>query len=1207
MEVRDEVTCVASHPKLPYVAYATRVTTRNPIVDESVMCSHVKVLLSDSKRSWLHVSQHNCSDICVSTPLLQVWDYERRYFVASFGESGVVSSLSFSPNGQLLAVARNGDARFTSLTDSSVHRVALYNVLHGFRLLKTDVDSIEDGTHNSEITCLAFCQASMEAGDKVSWGGTSLAYYNQIKSERARKSWMRPKVNERLTSMDRNMSIIATGSMDGQVRLWDYVTNQYMTIEKAQSNNTIVSVRSVSFSTDGRCLAALYSNNTVVMWSFSKNRPRLPKIDRDLLETKLCAEYEQKMATQELENKLKGKKKKSKAELEEDKEQEFVKIKEFVKNLRDVLPAPPIPSLGFPNSFLNIRMRKHNNEKKSFNTMTVIPGFANPSSFKTKDNDVNFIDEFPPAYPQCELDTKDVLQMYARVKNGELFKALFVTERTQLEIERVLSESFDKNALTIQQRRKLEKELREMNKKAEMERLREQELDAEAIEQSKRMIKENQAAGDDDDDMGLGMFDKEGNPISLARPTELDNPLASQTVAGKSVVLAVDVRVEYLEPLPYPPEAGTQVRTFNIERYRTILSTPDPALIPVEYLEGKSMAVLDPVKFIDDPDPRYREEHRLLMQRGAAPKERKFDLLGELLIRDQNREYLFPLAQLEQIQVGKYSVEHLSSVGARNPANCCMSLIGKEDQLHLVAPNAETLDEWVHVLRYILWRAGRNFAPSSGSEQFLVEVPPSEAYLDVDLVEALNANVSMGLWTLMGANSKYNTNSGLNKKKKTTRSNVGTHYDSDEENSEDDMLEDDNFYFGLDFLDNIFATTCHTYRLFLGGDHFAGILQVRVNHDAVYEYYCLDNKDPTKIPSASSIAYTTSLIEKGLNRHSDHMSALKNNKLSMPPLELVPKKGGNIGMGSNLDAGDLLRLLSVAHGQHDGAELGDWIWMSAQVGSRCPNINMCMASWDGKYVLTGETVGGSESGKHVDLPEQDELLFLNLSEEEAAMLVGSKARDAEHTGKNKDRDDDDDDDDDDRDRSKPLEYSLSVWRIAEGTLARRTLGKHDLMVSGICVLPMGLVPKVGCPSEDDYALASGSADETVRFWSYHQGALDSNATDTSGEVQIVERPHFLRLLLASPALAQQGVGPRYVGIDTEITAEGKAKQLISATQRKYQELLHERQQKAMMEAAEKAIHRAATLSADPTKNIAPAGQQIKQLDKIIQLRSGDTK
>jgi WD40 repeat protein len=64
-----------------------------------------------------------------------------------------------------------------------------------------------------------------------------------------------------------NGQVLATGSFDGQVRLWDVATGQQ--IGGPLTDGSTASIDSVAFSTDGRTLAAGTYNGVVQLWNVS--------------------------------------------------------------------------------------------------------------------------------------------------------------------------------------------------------------------------------------------------------------------------------------------------------------------------------------------------------------------------------------------------------------------------------------------------------------------------------------------------------------------------------------------------------------------------------------------------------------------------------------------------------------------------------------------------------------------------------------------------------------------------------------------------------------------------------------------------------------------------------------------------------------------------------------------------------------------------
>jgi hypothetical protein len=1135
--------------------------------------------------------------------------------------------------------------------DAGLVRVTLYNVQDNFRYLKSDMDTLdESGCVTSEVTCLSFCNVDPNAGDPKSWGRTTLEYYNQIKAERMRPAWLPPRPEPASGPQRASVTVLAVGTAGGDVRLWDYVANKHLFLERPDLAQP-PPVLSVGFTTDGRCLAALYGHSALRMWSFSPERPRLPKLDRELLQTKLRAEVDQRLLADALEQRLAGRRR-AKADLEEEQAREYASIAEYVKGVKDVLPPPTIAALGHPNAFLTLKPPRDRFERRTMLTMAVVPGLARPSAFQTSESSFSFADEYPPAYPGCALPTPDVVKMYERLLRGSDCRALFLVNRAELETQEVVNlEGLDAATLGVGERRKLEQLLREQQRKAAEERAREEQLEQEAAAETARLLAEAMGGDAVDDDIGLDFFQEQGP--RTAAPAARIRPLDALAVSSEQVVLGVDVRIEYLEPFAYPPEAAVQVRTYNIERYKFIRqfrrgaapAAPEAELGPVadepaedappapdadglfadvphEWRHPRTRAVLAARRFLDDPDPRYQEEHRLMASRGAQPQARRYDLLGSLLVRDDKREYTFPLASLVQLQRGKFSVEHLSPAAARDPFECSVTLVGTEDQLHLVAPTPEVADEWVHAIRYIFWRCGCNLGPAERAPQFLREcVPEDPALLDVDLVDALNASVSLGLWRLMSSKTRRG-------ERKPGDARLRQHEEEGASDSEDEAATagDDDFYFGLDVLDNIFATTCHTYRIFAGGINFAGLLQVRVNHAAVYEHYCLDNKDPELVPAASSAAYTAALIAAGLSKRDRDRGGVT--MFSMPALELGPTQPL-----PTVEEADLLRLLSLAQGQHAARDLGDYTWLSAGCRSSTPHVRHCAASADGRCVVTADVAieqGPEEEGEEA-LTEAEELAELN------SPLQG---RGEDEAGADGEEEEEEAGGAAERERAlhdKPRRYRVSVWAVAGGALSAHVVGEHDLLVPAVGVVPPALARRVWAPrartqededeeegalrrpdEEDDpasdaeeqarapgdsssraaYLVASCSHDETVRVWRYADGAGHTSAAAVGDELQVVERPHFLRLLIGAPRLAQQGRGAQDQEDDGPAAA-GRAAKLISDTQQRYQALLEERRKRAHFAAARGKVYKSATLSRATVATALPAGAQMKQLDKLL--------
>jgi len=1280
MELRDEVVCITSHPTLPLVAYACRTRSRNLKVDESVVHSNVKI-----------------------------WNYERRAFDYILSECGEVTSVRYSPDGGLLAVARTGDERYTPPTDDSLYRIALYNADDEYRLLKADTDGIDDGVslHQSNITALAFCHIDLGAGDKTSWGKTSvdLDAAASAAARAVQRPWMK-KQTKKAPPLVKYLTLLASGTADGSIRVWDYVGNQWETIPSPDTV-AIPSVREISFSTDGRVLTALYTNNTIAMWSFSSSRPRLPKINRELVEARLRAEYDQRRAALEMEDRLKGLRKKSKKKIASEKSAEYERIAEFVETMTDLLPPPAVGLIGHPNLFLRCVVPKDKRERRTLHTMTMIPGYRAPSGYVGGRNDplamLTLDDTLPPPYPDADIDTKIVLKMLNRMRAGENFIALFLVKQQDLVYDQADIGLFDAT-LKAELRKLIEERVREKMEQTDV-RLAEEEAvlaadeaddidfevfyDAETGEEShrrprrdeekdairadlarrrteldmaKRMKKEEdesrvrrklkRASGGASSDMSVTQHDDEEldmKALAELQEAEKQRMMGTALEEGSDLrILSVGVHIEYIAPLPYPPEALKMVQQFNFERYRLMIAGNHStgATLPEDYAEPRSVAVLPPVRHVYDPDPVWRAKQEAAEKNRVAPGDREFDVVGELLVRDLHREYLFPLADLEQIQVGKFSVEHLSDEGAGNDPLRCFSLIGKEDQLHIVAPTRQVMNEWICSIRHVLWRAGRNIAPTVISDQFLVDAPPQIEYLDLDIVQALAQNMSLGMIELM-ASAKRRSKGSVGALQDLTGTGAVTGkaaIEAEEETNPQDP--------GGDNLDKIFATTCHTYRVFAAGDSFAGILHVRINHEAAYEHYCLDNPNTTRLAGATGT--------------------------SAPPLEVKPR----MTTMQRLNEINMVRLLSVAMGQHSDTELGDWMWAQISSRIRTPIIRACAACGDGRYIVTAETVlpPGMFTDDLEDVTDEDDMLEIN-QDVNAAMLdtatnqaaasgaaadgtngdnndgSGTTGGDGNGNGGdgnggeggnngdgNKDGGDDDGGDDDDaankdnslaqvRQRAHAMAaHAVSTWRIADDNLVRFPVGLHDGPVRSVAFLPENLIRRAGSkyiPGMGAYNIASGGDDETLRVWTYAPNDLDVTRSERRPlpPLQVVQRPYFLRAIHEEPSLALQGGGGQHIldvdggskvpGVDTKDAPADEDALLSSSIVPPPEKKLTPAQQAAVdrvamenrlrkLKYAEQNIYREATIAVGDDSAPNKPGTQIKQLNRLLSVRSAES-
>ncbi len=684
--------------------------------------------------------------------------------------------------------------------------------------------------------------------------------------------------------------------------------------------------------------------------------------------------------------------------------------------------------------------------------------------------------------------------------------------------------------------------------------------------------------------------------------------------ANELRVLSMPVQVEYIPPIVYPKRALQVAQQMNLERYGKMHVASKAARSRVEaevnlrIAKGETVPERDIQQKIDvavkraianvdaktkgpvssvtlkpqerskfDPEKERILERNPKFKHTGPAEERHYDLVGDLLIRDNFREYLFPLAELTQIQLGKFSVELTSSAAAAQDEDCALSLIGSDDksQLHLVCANKAERDRWVSALRYIFWRVGRNFAASEASPRFLLDAPPAEEFLDVDI-----------LATVAGYGSKDSTLNDLAKKKKKA---------AQQDQVNDPLVAADN-------LEKLFATSCHMYRIFLGGDHLAGMVEVRVSHRKVYEYY----RDEV----LQSTVYKGKVMEA-----------------VSKPLCLDEREGGVKGPAAQDAKGDDTDLDAVFQQVFPAAkvsESGDWRWINLEVLRQ--RVRRSVPTRDGKFIMCAETTlpnfnladvrlkvqdtieeeRKKQKAYEADLdddPDMAEVKKRRAAEEEEARLRDAAASD---------------------DRKDVVNYTVAAYRVSNGFMTRYPVGRHDGLVTDVCVIPSQLVSVSGSMysvENGGYVFATASEDETTKMWTFGPDDLDLTRQVAMVPLQIIMRPVFLRMLLDTPALARQGTGGQHVAdlaqdVDADFagpkdaTAETKAapassgvqaeKKTVTPAQLIAQKEFEKRKLEAIRKASLRAVYRSTTIAYGTKATAAPPGPKILQLKRFLQ-------
>jgi len=623
--------------------------------------------------------------------------------------------------------------------------------------------------------------------------------------------------------------------------------------------------------------------------------------------------------------------------------------------------------------------------------------------------------------------------------------------------------------------------------------------------------------------------------------TEAEEAEEARRAANQQIVIPVPVRIEYIPPLPYPKNALLMAHNHNVERYHDMYQrkqeflrleaserkrkieeaqqqgipytggmpedvdpedfddldfvepepagengrdddesrrrineasttldltkiytrNPDPLTVMLNNEYEKSVVVaskrlpvaavtlppLPRAKLEEEQDEYLREAGLVHLTEGSP---RTYELVGDLLIRDQVREYNFPLYDLKQIQIGKLSVELGSSAASRYPDKCCFSLIGSKDQLHLVADTQEDVEKWITALRFILWRVGRYLAPSKRSPSLYSDRIPPPKFLDVDM-----------LATIAGFDPNEKLSTTLLAKSKT-KERGETYQDS-----------------SPDSIEGVFTTPCHTYRIMYAADYVNMIMEVRVDHDKVFERYANKGDAPT-------LKMRTDLRPKNEN-----------------------KEAGEEDEGESLQALEE-KILAAQKPTENEKIVGEWGFITVM---RTSFITSKLASFrNGKFIIAAERISSTFRPEWIALHLEDHIPFQEMAR---ALVKSEQQKHGKLTMQQL--------------YPNAGTFTVSVWSVKDGNMVRYPIGMHDSVVSGVAALPPTFLQESGSKytlDDEGYILCSASLDETMRLWTYAATELDVSRTTWLRPLQIVMRPLPLRQL--TPDNAQQGRGPEHV-------------------------------------------------------------------------------
>jgi hypothetical protein len=731
----------------------------------------------------------------------------------------------------------------------------------------------------------------------------------------------------------------------------------------------------------------------------------------------------------------------------------------------------PITSAGHPN-FLCERefaasIANYKNVEKSYESMVALKGVIQPSepvvmsefafplikennavtqsALSTLKQDIaaaeaeGDIDEKP--YPGAPIKYKDAVEYVHQLEEGLDFFAFFAIDESNLQEENGdEGEELQHDADEAQNEPKSMFELKESNPEGEEDEALLSAKAAEAAEIEEQM----RAAG-----------------------AAAENREKAVKAKGKKVIM-VPVLLNFVPPIPYTEDVMLQIQTKNMARNKLLAQQAE---LPSHMVHAATCGLVDILgKPLNGPkwDEHIGKRTNLPQEeRNKVPYPTSFvDVLHDLVLRDDTgREYVWPLSELQQIQIGKYSAELLSPEAARFNPEQCVTLMGKNNSLHIACATRKQNNRLIHSLRYLFWKIGRYLNRSDSSPQFLLDSAPPVEFLDVDVLIRLTSSAARAA------------------KKDDKKKKAG---------DQDDELE-------TAVTDNFEQTSrwpYHVYKFAIGGVKLLSLLQVSVNHLMVHKDYSnpihrdvtimkpvvtfLDESELTAEEVQQAVLMMWNTDEEAKKPGVDGAVKNKERKPYLPKETNVDpltnsesKSDGN--SSSMIKFTDQYNKIYEKTQQNEGIPiLIDWL-LHVTIPLFNNTIHHLNRTECGTFLITSESLGQGSTYVIGQL-----LQF---------MSKGPVA---------------------------PTAFQVAVWRVLGSSLMRFPIGFHEDQVSQVHVIKQQALeqvtwkdgPLTGQPltaAQDTHFVVSGSQDETVRVWDFHKDELDTAQPNLKQPYRVIQR------------------------------------------------------------------------------------------------------